>query len=994
MSASGAHGREPLPQRFIQPDREIGVEPGGKDVADLPQKPGGEVRIPPGGEEHEERGSLPAQQRRDGLDPPPRLEAVPGELPPARRIEVGKQEEMEVRAATKKPPYPPTVMQAPNLLHQNMLRKPLQGRKESIPEHAVPVSGPTWNGGRIIHSTPMNAESEPVSGPASSRRLATVMFLDVVGYSARMSKSESEALQAIGHFEATVKKQVPAHGGQLIKFLGDGSMVVFQTAGAAVACALKIQETIRERNATLAAADRYLVRIGLHLGEILESGGDLFGDPVNIAARIQTLADPGGIALTDTVREQIRNQMILRGTRLKNRRLRNISEPVTVFFVPPAGVNYARWYLGRHRKAVWIACGTCAAALLAAGGVVEYLSRQDVLVEAFEDHAHLDVYSGGGATLLVEAVPGVSGRAVSARYIGSTSPDAFGGVAKTVTYRAGDWRGFAGIRIAIRTLSGRKVRVVLVEQGADGGPGETHVAGIAPYPNWSTIVVPFEGFTKKTTWQPPGADNDGILDLSRIRSIAFEPFLESDSDVYEIDDLRLVRGSHGLPSVPIKPSGPVTGTANRSYTYQSVASSKNPSAPLTYTFDWGDGTQTSTTPAPPGQVVSATHSWKSAGVFEVKVKATNEHGFGSSHSDPLVVTLESMLLADFEGQAGFWAGAWGGATLFASSIQTETGAALRVYYRGAQVGGGDWEVQIPATPGGADWGVYEGLTFAAKSESGRPTTVAIVEQGKSSPDESGEHWQCSFTATREWRTIHIPFRTFTQKTWQPPAADNNKVLNLEKVKLISFLANDPGSDTLYLDDVTLLADRRALVAAAVGEVVADKVFDDFEAGLLFTEQAGDGSTVQVSLVPSATGLSLRISHNDAAKGWWEVSRTASVEREDGWAQYAGLRLNFMVEGGGPLRIILIETGVGTTMNLGEEWEYFVEGSREWRSITIPFRAFTPRATHQYPSENADLNRKLDLDRIGWFSINQAHERAARGSFYIDNLILAAPPLPE
>src|SRR5207244_3315593 len=134
----------------------------------------------------------------------------------------------------------------------------------------------------------------------STRRLAAVMFLDMVGYSALMSRSESQAMTCVKDLEAILRAEVSAAGGRLVKLMGDGSMAEFPTGGAAVACARRIQEVVAARKAANPDCP-FDVRIGLHLGEVSDEGGDLFGDAVNIAARIQPLADPGGIAMSGTV---------------------------------------------------------------------------------------------------------------------------------------------------------------------------------------------------------------------------------------------------------------------------------------------------------------------------------------------------------------------------------------------------------------------------------------------------------------------------------------------------------------------------------------------------------------------------------------------------------------------------------------------------------------------------------------------------------------------
>ena len=203
---------------------------------------------------------------------------------------------------------------------------------------------------------------------AGNRRLAAVMFLDMVGYSALMSRSETAALGCVKELEALLRAEVPGSGGRLVKFMGDGSLAEFQTAGAAVACARTVLERLSARNSGRPAGDRLEVRVGLHLGELVEEKGDIFGDAVNIAARVQPLADPGGIAMTATVHAQVRNQAPLRGVFILPAKLKNIPGRTSVFVVPPEGAAFPLWSLRRRGLPRALGAAAAAAVLgLAAG---------------------------------------------------------------------------------------------------------------------------------------------------------------------------------------------------------------------------------------------------------------------------------------------------------------------------------------------------------------------------------------------------------------------------------------------------------------------------------------------------------------------------------------------------------------------------------------------------------------------------------------------------
>lgn len=189
---------------------------------------------------------------------------------------------------------------------------------------------------------------QPHGGIKPDRRLGVVMFLDMVGYSARMSKSEKHALERVKDLSALLHRIVPAHGGTLVKFLGDGTMAEFPTALAAVTASDEILAAIREHNGRAEQPDQYAVRIGLHLGDLMEKDKDLFGDTVNVSARIQPLADSNGLAMSQAVHLSVRNQLPLRGAYLGTPKLKNIPEKIPVFFVPPPDTPLFQWYLKRR----------------------------------------------------------------------------------------------------------------------------------------------------------------------------------------------------------------------------------------------------------------------------------------------------------------------------------------------------------------------------------------------------------------------------------------------------------------------------------------------------------------------------------------------------------------------------------------------------------------------------------------------------------------------
>ena len=201
------------------------------------------------------------------------------------------------------------------------------------------------------------------------------MFLDMCGYSAMMAKDEAQALFCVGELEKLLRAEIPRAGGRLVKFLGDGSMAEFPTALSAVSCSQGLLAAIEANNAWVPPAKRYAVRIGLNLGELVDVQDDIFSDTVNVAARVQPLADPGGIAMTSLIYLQVKNQLSLKGTYLPPQKLKNIPEKIRIFLVHPAQGESSAQASGRHSKlAIRMAVGV--ALLLLAAWLTHLLLRK------------------------------------------------------------------------------------------------------------------------------------------------------------------------------------------------------------------------------------------------------------------------------------------------------------------------------------------------------------------------------------------------------------------------------------------------------------------------------------------------------------------------------------------------------------------------------------------------------------------------------------------
>jgi class 3 adenylate cyclase len=168
-------------------------------------------------------------------------------------------------------------------------------------------------------------------GATEQRKLAAIMFTDMVGYSALTQRDEALALDLLEEHHQILRDILPMFEGDEIKSTGDGLLVEFVSALAAVQCAVEIQRTLAERNEKKSEERQIQIRIGIHLGDVVMRGSDVLGDGVNIAARIEPLADPGGICVSRAVYEQIENKVPQPCVQLSRPELKDIPANVGVY---------------------------------------------------------------------------------------------------------------------------------------------------------------------------------------------------------------------------------------------------------------------------------------------------------------------------------------------------------------------------------------------------------------------------------------------------------------------------------------------------------------------------------------------------------------------------------------------------------------------------------------------------------------------------------------
>ena len=164
------------------------------------------------------------------------------------------------------------------------------------------------------------------------RRLTAIFAADVVAYSRLMGANEAGTLAALkAHRKEVVDGRIAEHQGRIVKLTGDGMLVEFPSVVNAVACATEIQRKMRERNIDVPQDRRIEFRIGVHLGDIIFEDNDIYGDGVNVAARIESIARPGGVAVSGSVRDNVGNRLELAFEDMGEQVLKNIDRPVRVY---------------------------------------------------------------------------------------------------------------------------------------------------------------------------------------------------------------------------------------------------------------------------------------------------------------------------------------------------------------------------------------------------------------------------------------------------------------------------------------------------------------------------------------------------------------------------------------------------------------------------------------------------------------------------------------
>jgi formylglycine-generating enzyme required for sulfatase activity/class 3 adenylate cyclase len=214
---------------------------------------------------------------------------------------------------------------------------------------------------------------EPPSG-ATPRRLAAIVAGDIAGYSRLMELDEEGTHGRVKRIERDlVEPSIAEHHGKLVKTTGDGFIAIFDSPVEAVRCSIVIQQNLVGRNASVPKHYRIEYRIGVNLGDVIIETDDVYGDGVNIAARLEGIADPGQVYISGGIYEQIKHKLVCGYESLGDRKVKNITDPVRVYRVLPDAAAFNRTRRRRENVLIFLLSLTL---LVIAGGVLWYMLMQ------------------------------------------------------------------------------------------------------------------------------------------------------------------------------------------------------------------------------------------------------------------------------------------------------------------------------------------------------------------------------------------------------------------------------------------------------------------------------------------------------------------------------------------------------------------------------------------------------------------------------------------
>jgi adenylate cyclase len=207
------------------------------------------------------------------------------------------------------------------------------------------------------------------------RRISAILAADIVGYSKLVAEDEEETVRRLVVWRTVFSDSIGRYGGLVVNTVGDAVLAEFPSSVDAVRCAMDVQESIRNRNQAYPPSRQMSFRIGITVGDVVDREGQLFGDGVNIAARLEGLAPPGGICVSRTIYEQAANKLSVKFEDIGRQQVKNIPEPIHAYMIASHGGsdamigNRAPKASGSGVRSRWVAGAAITVAILAASGV-------------------------------------------------------------------------------------------------------------------------------------------------------------------------------------------------------------------------------------------------------------------------------------------------------------------------------------------------------------------------------------------------------------------------------------------------------------------------------------------------------------------------------------------------------------------------------------------------------------------------------------------------
>jgi adenylate cyclase len=217
---------------------------------------------------------------------------------------------------------------------------------------------------------------------AMERRLAAILAADVKGYSRLTERNEEASTANLRMYRAVVEESISAHKGRIFSSAGDGLVAEFPSIVEAIRCAVEIQNEIAERNVSVPENERMQFRIGVNLGDVIAEDDNLYGTGVNVAVRLEQLAEPGGICISQTVYDQVRKIVEIPFEDIGERRLKNIADPVHIYRILPAPLPWHNRFFSRVRRSPRLGAAAGVVVLLVALVGSFYLRQPAALWDA------------------------------------------------------------------------------------------------------------------------------------------------------------------------------------------------------------------------------------------------------------------------------------------------------------------------------------------------------------------------------------------------------------------------------------------------------------------------------------------------------------------------------------------------------------------------------------------------------------------------------------